>query len=289
MGTLSMGKASFDVLLRPSLVGPRRVAAAMTRRLLEDARERHVLRGSYQARTASGGGNDGFVSVIFVEALTDVLQAVRASRRARDFIQTVQDDAAASRIATSRRKRLIQKLRCIAHCIGRIHALHARVRATRNAGQAADSAWRELQESLVTPSVSLGLASFALCSKGVKSFGIVSKGIRSFGLGSQALKSMGLGSVALQRNMPDASQNNDQSVTLGGGNVVAALRSVRKDLSKRGASVPRAPGALLKCLKPSKKAIVPAPPARGSDDSASSRPSTPAQQRRRSKRSTSVA
>merc|ERR1712110_150919 len=136
-----------------------------------------------------------------------------------------------------------------------------------------------------TASVSVGMASFALGSKGVKSFGIVSKGIRSFGLGSRALKSMGLGSVALQRNMPDASQNNGQSVTLGGGNVVAALRSVRKDLSKRGASVPRAPGALLKCLKPSKKAIVPAPPARGSDESASSRPSTPAQQRRRSKRS----
>merc|ERR1712232_1474908 len=146
--TLSMGKASFDVLLRPSLVGPRRVAAAMTRRLLEDARERHVLRGSYQARTASGEGNDGFVSVIFVEAFTDVLQAVRASRRARDFIQTVQDDAAASRVAPSRRKRLMQKLRCIVHCIGRIHALHARVRASRNASQAADSAWRELQESL---------------------------------------------------------------------------------------------------------------------------------------------
>merc|ERR1719161_1710739 len=48
--TLSMGKASFDVLLRPALVGPRRVAAAVTRRLLEDARERHVLRDSYQAR-----------------------------------------------------------------------------------------------------------------------------------------------------------------------------------------------------------------------------------------------
>merc|ERR1719191_2551434 len=61
--TLSMGKASFDVLLRPSLVGPRRVAAAVTRRLLEDARERHVLRGSYQARS-DASNNEGLVPVI---------------------------------------------------------------------------------------------------------------------------------------------------------------------------------------------------------------------------------
>merc|ERR1719191_2259649 len=57
--TLSMGKASFDVLLRPSLVGPRRVEAAVTRRHLEDARERHVLRDSFQARLAAGSGNEG--------------------------------------------------------------------------------------------------------------------------------------------------------------------------------------------------------------------------------------
>merc|ERR1712232_515259 len=229
MGTLSMGKASFDVLLRPSLVGPRRVAAAMTRRLLEDARERHVLRGSYQAR--AGCGNEGFVSVIFVEAFTDVLQAVRASRRARGFIQTIQDDAAATRAGSIRRNRLMQKLRCIAHCIGRIHALHARVCATRNASLAADCAWRELQAGLPMASVSLGLASFALGSKAPK----------SSGLGSRALKSMRLGAIALQTNTsdPKRSQNCDEGVTLRGGNVAAAFRSMRKDLSKRGASVPR--------------------------------------------------
>merc|ERR1712232_1249375 len=162
--TLSMGKSSFDVLIRPSLVGPRRVAAAMTRRLLEDARERHVLRGSYQARAESCCGNEGYVSVIFIEGFSDVLAAVRAARRARDFVQTLQDDAAATRAATMRRTRLMRKLRCVAHCIGRVHALHARVRAKRNAAQATDSAWRELQESLATASVSLSLASFALGS-----------------------------------------------------------------------------------------------------------------------------
>merc|ERR1712125_283873 len=98
-----------------------------------------------------------------------------------------------------------------------------------------------------------------------------------------------MGSTAMQAAKPSSKVSDDPAVSLGGGNLVAALRSVRKDLSKRGASVPRAPGALLKCLKPSKKAIVPAPPSLGSDERASSRPTTPAQQRRRSKRSTSVA
>merc|ERR1711924_465055 len=77
--TLSMGKASFDVLLRPSLVGPRRVQPALTRRVLEDARERHVLRGSYQARAETGCSNDGYLSVIRVEAASDVRGSVRAS------------------------------------------------------------------------------------------------------------------------------------------------------------------------------------------------------------------
>merc|ERR1712232_1224556 len=244
MGTLSMGKASFDVLLRPSLVGPRRVAAAMTRRLLEDARERHVLRGSYQARAESCCGNEGYLSVIFIEGFGDVLAAVRAARRARDFVQTLQDDAAATRAATMRRTRLMRKLRCVAHCIGRVHALHARVRAKRNAAQATDSAWRELQESLATASVSLSLASFALGSIAVK----------SVGLDATALKSTGLGSTAMQAAKPSSKVSDDPAVSLGGGNLVAALRSVRKDLSKRGASVPRSPGALLKCVKPSKNA-----------------------------------
>merc|ERR1712232_1018548 len=166
--TLSMGKSSFDVFLRPSLAGPRRVAAAMTQRLLEDARERHVLRESYIARTASGCGNEGYLSVIFVEAFSDVLAAVRTSRRARHFVQTLQDDAMVTRTASVRRKRLVQKLRCIARCVGRFNALHARVRANRSAIQATDSAWRELQESLGTTSASVGLTSFALGSQAVK-------------------------------------------------------------------------------------------------------------------------
>merc|ERR1712232_1218601 len=70
--TLSMGKANFDVLIRPSLVGLRRVQAAVTRRLLEDARERHTLRGSYQARAEHSCGNEGYLSTIRVEAFNDV-------------------------------------------------------------------------------------------------------------------------------------------------------------------------------------------------------------------------
>lgn len=274
--TLSMCRASFDVLLRPSLVGPRRVAAAVNRRLLEDARERHVLRGSYQARAASGEGNEGYVQIIFMECCNDVVDAVRASRRARNFIETLHDDADATRIATSRRKRLLQKFRSVAHYVGRIQALHARA---RNAGQATDSAWRELQDALM----SVGLASFALGSTGAESFGLGSKGLKSYGLGSPADKSASLRSMGLQGIVADAKslQSDTKSVTLGGGSIVAALRSARKDLSRRAASVPRAPGALLKRLRSSKKAAIPSAPAHGGDEELP--------HRRRPKRNASVA
>merc|ERR1712048_107420 len=94
--TLSIGKASFDVLLRPSLVGPRRVVAAMTRRLLEDARERHVLRESYQARSASCSNNEGLIPVMLVEVFSDVLAAVRASLFSRHFAGSMEMEAAAT-------------------------------------------------------------------------------------------------------------------------------------------------------------------------------------------------
>jgi CRP-like cAMP-binding protein len=248
--TLSMGKANFDVFLRPALVGPRRVQAAVTRRLLEDARERHVLRGSYQARAAdteADGSNESYLSIIRIEAFSDVLGAVRASLRARKFISTLKNDAATSRVTKSRRQRLMLKLRCIARCVGRFQVLHARIRAERNASEAADSAWQALQESISQKvedvTRSLGLASFALGSRPIK----------SFGLGSMALKSRGVDSMA------EAAANHlcDDIISLGGGNVVAAFRSMRKTLAKTRniKSLPRAPGALLKCSKPPKAAL----------------------------------
>lgn len=127
--------------------------------------------------------------------------------------------------------------------------LHARIRAERNASEAADSAWRALQESISQKvedvSRSLGLASFALGSRPVK----------SFGLGSMALKSRGVDSMAEAAAAAD--HLCDDIISLGGGNVVAAFRSMRKTLAKtrNSKSLPRTPGALLKCSKPPKAAL----------------------------------
>jgi len=268
-----MGKANFDVLIRPSLVGLRRVQAAVTRRLLEDARERHTLRGSYQARAEHSCGNEGYLSTIRVEAFNDVRGAVRASLCARNFIQILQDDAT----AIMRRKRLMRKFRCIAFCIGTFKALHGRVVRRR---QAADSAWRELRESIATASMSLGLASFALGSKAVKSVRLGSMAVKSMGLGS-----MGVQSVKLDARPSDQRGNqtppiSDQLAALGGGNVAVAFRSMRKVLANtRGVSLPRSPGALLKSANPTMKGAIPARP-NGAPSEA---------QRRRSKRSASRA
>jgi CRP-like cAMP-binding protein len=251
--TLSMDKANFDVFLRPSLVGPRRVQAAVTRRLLEEARERHVLRGSYLARAVDAeadGSNEGYLSVIRIEAFGDVLGAARASLRARKFISMVKDDAATTRDKKARRQRLMQKLRCIARCVGRFQLIHKRIRAERNQIEAADSAWRDLQESIAVISQSLGLASFALGSRAVKSFGLESMALKSKGVGSMALRSTKL-SHQVDQEESQTSILGDGIISLGGGNVVAAFRSMRKTLAKsrnNENSLPRTPGGLLKCI-----------------------------------------
>jgi CRP-like cAMP-binding protein len=253
--TLSMDKANFDVFLRPSLAGPRRVQAALTQRLLEDARERHVLRGSYQARAADAevdGSNEGYLSVIRAEAFGDVLGAARASLRARKFISTVKDDAATTRATKARRQRLMQKLRCIMRCVGRFQVIHKRIRAERNAVEAADSAWRDLQESIAA--VSLGLASFALGSRAVKSFGLESMSLKSRGVGSMALPIIKVRQVDQEESRTNIL--GDGIISLGGGNVVAAFRSMRKTMAKtrnNENSLPRTPGELLKCIKPKGK------------------------------------
>merc|ERR1711924_116938 len=74
-----------------------------------------------------------------------------------------------------------------------------------------------------------------------------SRAIKSFGVGSMALKSGDVVPMADQQNFCCSGQ---ADVALGGGNVVAAFRSMRKTLAtRRGDSVPRAPGAMLKSMK----------------------------------------
>lgn len=156
--TFSMDKTMFDELLQPSFVD-RRAAGAVARRLLEDARDRHVERESYQARhTASEEAAPDMLPVIRVEVFSDVMAAVKRSRHTRLAIKTLKDEAAALRAEKAsseekeRRVGLVQKLRATARWAGKTCALDSHV--------APDDAWRELRESLVTVSASLDPTSF---------------------------------------------------------------------------------------------------------------------------------
>lgn len=233
--TLSLDKASFDLLIAPSLAGPRRVAAAVSRRLLEDARERHVLRSEYMARKLAQKQGETLpremLGVILVEVLGDVRAAVKASRTSRVFVQSLLDAAADT--ACRRAWKLKQRLhtwRCLARCVGKLTVLHnnSKLRVAN------EDAWMDLQTSIAAISKSLGVGSFALGSRPPQ---------KSVGLGSNTLRAMGIGSRCF--GTKHCCGGEVPTVTLRGGSVSAALRSARKSLVKQGgALIPRRQSAI---------------------------------------------
>jgi len=120
----------------------------MTRRILENARERHVERETFQARSAACSGNEGLMPVLLVEAFSDVLAAVKPLRWSRQFIDNLQKDVAITR---QRRKELLHKFRCNARRIGRLYSICDQTREK----VAADIAWKDLYESVFMSTRSL--------------------------------------------------------------------------------------------------------------------------------------